>query len=133
MANLVTVEANAILAASSGQAPYVAPVPPIMVALVTVMGTATAPGTEVVNTTTPVSQYARQSITFAPPSSGSIASSNALTFLNMPPLTIVGVDEFDSATPTPIRRWFGALSTPKSVNAGDTFSISIGSYSKAMS
>lgn len=132
MANLVTTEANNILAASSGQAPYVAPVPPIMVALVTVMGTGTTPGTEVVNTVTPASQYARQAITFAAPSAGSIASNIALTFVNMPATTIVGVDEFDSAT-TPIRRWFGPLSTTKSVNAGDTFSVSIGSYSKSMS
>lgn len=132
MANLVQVEAGNILAASSGQAAYVAPVPPVLVSLVTVMGTATAPGTEVVNTTTPASQYARQPITFAAPSAGSIASSNALTFVNMPAGTIVGVDEWDSAT-TPIRRWFGALSTSKSVNAGDTFSISIGSYSKSVS
>jgi hypothetical protein len=130
MANLVTVEANAILAASSGQAVYVAPVMPVVVSLVTIMGTATAPGTEVVNTGG--SQYARQAITFAAPNAGSIASSNALTFVNMPATTIVGVDEFDSAT-TPIRRWFGPLSTTKSVNAGDTFSVSIGSYSKAMS
>lgn len=133
MANLVTTEANNILAASSGQASYVAPIPPIMVALVTVMGTATAPGTEVVNTVTPASQYARQAITFGAPNAGGIASSNALTFVNCPPVTIVGVDEYDSATPTPVRRWFGPLSTPKSVNAGDTFSISIGSYSKGMS
>jgi hypothetical protein len=132
MANLVTTEANNILAASSGQAPYVAPVLPVVVSLVTVMGTASAPGTEVVNTTTPASQYARQTVTFAAPGAGSIASNNALTFVNMPAATIVGVDEFDSAS-TPIRRWFGPLSTTKSVNAGDTFSVSIGSYSKSMS
>lgn len=132
MANLVTTEAGNLLAASSGQAAYVPPTPPVVVALVTVMGTATAPGTEVVNTTTPASQYARQPITFAPPSAGGIASSNALTYLNMPATTVVGVDEWDSAAP-PVRRWFGPLSTPKSVNAGDTFSVSIGSYSKGMS
>ena len=130
MANLVTVEANAILAASSGQAAYVAPTGNIMVALVTVLGTATAAGTEVVNSGG--STYARQQITFAAPSAGSIASSNALTYANMPAATIVGVDEYDSAA-TPVRRWFGSLSTTKSVNLGDTFSISIGSYSKSMS
>jgi hypothetical protein len=132
MANLVTTEAGNILAASSGQASYIAPVLPVQVALVTAMGTASTPGTEVVNTTTPASQYARQNITFAAPNAGSIASSNALTFVNCPAATIVGIDEFDSAAP-PVRRWFGPLSTTKSVNAGDTFSISIGSYSKSMS
>ena len=118
------------MAASSGQASYVAVVPPVLVALVTVMGTATAAGTEVVNSGG--SQYARQQITFGAPAGGTIASSNALTYVNMPATTIVGVDEFDSAA-TPVRRWFGPLSTIKSVNAGDTFSVSIGSYSKSMS
>ena len=65
MANLVTVEANAILAASSGQAAYTAPTAPIKVALVTTTGTATAAGTEVVNAGG--STYARQTITFAAP------------------------------------------------------------------
>jgi hypothetical protein len=130
MANLVTTEANNILAASSGQAAYVAPIGNIMVALVTSLGTALQAGAEVTNTGG--SQYARQQITFAAPNAGSIASSNALTYANMPAVTVVGVDEYDSA-PTPVRRWTGSLSTTKSVNAGDTFSISIGSYSKSMS
>jgi hypothetical protein len=132
MANLVSTEAANILAASSGQANYVAPILPIQVALVTAMGTSTSPGTELVNTTTPASAYARQTVTFAAPAAGSIASNVALTFVNCPPATIVGVDEWDSASP-PIRRWFGPLSTTTSVNAGDTFSISTGSYSKSMS
>lgn len=102
-----------------------------MVALVVAMGTASAAGQEVANTGG--SQYARQPITFAPPASGVIASGVALTYVNMPAVTIVGVDEFDSATPTPIRRWFGALSTTKSVNAGDSFSVSVGSYTKSLS
>jgi hypothetical protein len=130
MANLVSTEANAILAASSGQAPYVAPTAPVQVALVTAMGTASAAGTEVVNSGG--STYARQPITFAAPGAGVIASNVALTFAGMPAGVIVGVDEFDSAA-TPVRRWFGALSTPQTVNAGDTFSISTGSYSKALS
>ena len=131
MSNLVATESNNLLAASSGQAAYVAVVPPVLVALVTAMGTATAPGTEVVNSGG--SQYARQQITFAAPSAGTIASSVALTYVNMPSATIVGVDEFDSAVPTPVRRWFGALSTIKSTNQGDTFTVSVGSYSKVMS
>jgi hypothetical protein len=130
VANLVSTEANALVAASSGQAPYVAPVAPVVVALVTALGTSTTAGTEVGNSGP--SQYARQPITFAAPSGGVIASNIALTYVNMPAATIVGVDEWDSAT-TPVRRWFGALSTVKSVNAGDTFSISTGSYSKSLS
>jgi len=128
MANLVTTEANNILAASSGQAPYVAPVPPIQVALVTATGTATAAGTEVVG-----GGYVRQTITFAAPAGGSISSNVAVTFVNLPACTITGIDEYDSATPTPVRRWFGNLSSPKTINAGDTFSISTGSFTKQLS
>lgn len=130
MANLVTVEANAVLNASSGQAPYVAPTTPIKVALVTATGTATAPGSEVVNAGG--SAYARQNITFAAASGGSISSSAALTYTNMPACTVTGVDEYDSAA-TPVRRWFGNLSASKTCNLGDTFSIASGSYTKTLS
>jgi hypothetical protein len=127
MANLVTVEANAILAASSGQATYVAAVTPIKVALMTANSTATGLGTEVSG-----GSYSRQTITFAAPSGGSISSNIVLNYTSMPACTVTGVDEWDSAG-TPIRRWFGALSASKTVNAGDTFSIASGSYTKTLS
>jgi hypothetical protein len=127
MANLVQVEANALLAASSGQAAYTAPTAPLKVALVTATGTATAPGTEVAG-----GSYARQTITFGAPSAGAIANNIALNYASMPACTVTGVDEYDSAG-TPVRRWFGALSASKVVNSGDTFSIAIGSYTKTLS
>lgn len=127
MANLVTVEANACLAASSGQATYTNPTAPIKVALVTTTGTATTAGTEVSG-----GSYARQTITFAAPSGGSISSNVALTYTNMPACTVTGVDEYDSLG-TPVRRWFGNLSASKTCNAGDTFSIASGSYTKTLS
>lgn len=127
MANLVTVEANALLNASSGQAAYTAPTTPIKVALVTATGTATTAGTEATG-----GSYARQTITFAAASGGSISSNVALTYTNMPAATITGVDEWDS-TGTPVRRWFGALTASKTTNAGDTFTIASGSYTKTLS
>ena len=129
MANLVTVEANALLAGSSGQAAYTAPTGNIMVALnvTPTPSTATAQGTECSG-----GSYARQHITFSAPSGGSITSNLALTYSTMPACTVTGVDEFDSAG-TPVRRWFGALSASKTVNAGDTFSIAAGSYTKTLS
>jgi hypothetical protein len=127
MANLVQVEANSILNASSGQAAYPAVVAPIKVALVTATGTAAAPGTEVTG-----GSYSRQTITFAAAAAGSIASNVALNYTVMPACTVTGVDEYDSAG-TPVRRWFGALSASKTVNAGDTFSIASGSYTKTLS
>lgn len=127
MANLVTVEANAILEASSGKTAYPNPTSPVKVALVTVTGTASTAGTEVTG-----GSYARQTITFAAAAAGSIASNVALTYTNMPAATVTGVDEYDSAA-TPVRRWFGALTASKTTNAGDTFTIASGSYSKTLS
>jgi hypothetical protein len=129
MANLVTTEANNILAASSGQAAFAAVSGALgtqRVALVTATGTAAAAGTEVAG-----GSYARQQITFAAPSAGSIASNVALTYTSMPACTVTGVDEYDANNTT--RRWFGALSASKTVNAGDTFSIASGSYTKTLS
>ncbi len=127
MGALVSVEADALLAASSGEAAYVAPTTPIKVALVTVIGTATAAGTEVVG-----GSYARQTVTMAVPSGEAIASNVALTYTSMPAVTVVGVDEYDSAA-TPVRRWWGLLAASKTTNAGDTFSIASGSYTKTLS
>lgn len=127
MGNLVTVEANAILDASSGEATYVNPTTPIKVALDTVTGSATAAGTEVTG-----GSYARQSITFAAASAESITSNVALTYSSMPACTVTGVDEYDSAG-TPVRRWWGNLAASKTVNSGDTFSIASGSYTKTLS
>lgn len=130
MANLVAVEAGALLAVSSGQAAYTAPTTPMKVALVSTTGTATAAGTEISG-----GSYGRQTITFAAPvttsSPATITSNVALTYTNMPAVTVTGVDEFDSAG-TPIRRWFGALSASKTTNAGDTLTIASGSYSKTL-
>lgn len=127
MSNVVTVEANAILEASSGKTAYPNPTSPVKVALVTATGSASAAGTEVTG-----GSYARQTITFAAASAGSIASNVAQTYTNMPAATVTGVDEYDSAA-TPIRRWFGNLSTPKTTNAGDTLTIASGSYTKTLS
>lgn len=129
MANLVTTEANNILNATSGQATFTAVsggVGTQKVALVTTTGTAAAAGTEVTG-----GSYARQTITFAAASAGSIASNLALNYTSMPACTVTGVDEYDANGTT--RRWFGNLSASKTVNAGDTFSIASGSYTKTLS
>jgi hypothetical protein len=129
MANLVQVEANAILNVSSGQSAYTAPTAPVKVALVSVIGTAAAAGTEVTGGPGP---YARQSITFSAAAAGSITNSAPLNFTGMPAITVVGVDEWDSAG-TPVRRWFGALTANKTTNSGDTLTIAASSYTKTLS
>lgn len=92
----------------------------------TTPSTATAAGSEVSG-----QGYTRKPIQFNAPSGGSITSSNTLTYVNMPACTVGGVDEYDANGTT--RRWFGLLSTNKTCNAGDTFSINAGSYTKNLS
>lgn len=128
MANLTTAEANAILNASSGQAVYTNPTTPIKVSLnnLTTAPTTLTPGSEISG-----GSYARQTITFNLASSNSISSSVAITYTNMPATTVHSVDEWDSSG-TPVRRWFGLLTSDKVVNAGDTFTIAAGSYTKTL-
>lgn len=130
MSNLVQAEAHAILEASSGKTTYTNPTTPIKIRLTTTSPTATAAGTEVTNSGG--STYSSQTITFASAASNAIASNVALTYNNMPAATIVGVDEYDSAG-TPIRRWFGNLTSSKTTNLGDTLTIGSGSYTKNLS
>jgi hypothetical protein len=43
------------------------------------------------------------------------------------PITIVGIELWDSTGGTPIRRWFGALTASKTVNSGDTVTFAASS------
>lgn len=121
MAALVQTEANRLLDASFGTATYVAPTAPLKLALVTVIGTNTTAGTEVVG-----GSYARQTIAMGAASAGSNSNSGVINFTNMPVATVVGVDVYDSAG-TPRREWFGALTTNRTTAAGDTLSFAIAS------
>lgn len=135
MSNIVTVEANALLASSVTGAAYTAATKPINLALVTVIGTATTAGTEVTG-----GSYARQALVtsgttvFGTASAGSITNSvSAVSFTGMPgPITIVGIEIWDT-TGTPVRRWFGLLSASKSVNSGDTVTFALSSLTISLS
>ena len=70
--------------------------------------------------------YARQTISFAAASSGSITTSADLTFTLMPACTVVGVDIYDS-NGSPIRVAWASLAANKTVGAGDTLVIPTGS------
>lgn len=126
MAALVQVEANKLLDSSMAAVAYTAGTTPINVALITstTPSTATAAGSEVSG-----GSYARQSTAsaWAAAASGSKATNAALTWTNMPVTnTTAGVELWDSAG-TPIRRWYGLLTTAKTTNSGDTFTIASGS------
>lgn len=205
MGNIVTVEANAILASSVAGTAYPLATKPITLALLTVIGDATTKGTEVVNTGG--STYGRYDTTTATiwgsASAGSITNSaGTATFNVMPACTIVAIELWDSVVRTvgdgvttnlsttitsataaftsadvgmkvsgsadiptnttiasitngttavmsaaatashtaqtfnivtPVRRWFGALSASKTVNAGDTVTFATSSISITLS
>lgn len=140
MGNLVTVEANALLASSVTGASYTAATLPVNLALVTVIGTATTAGTEVSG-----GSYARQNTTsttiWGTPSGGTITNSatpGVVSFTGMPACTIVGIELWDSHAGTPVRRWWGVLGTSgspvtKTVNLGDTVTFAQSSLSISLS
>jgi hypothetical protein len=127
MAALNQAHANNVIDASLGTAAFTATTAPLKCRLMTANGTATAAGTEVTG-----GSYASITVTFAAAATGSAASNVTLNFTLMPACTVVGVELWDSAG-TPVRKWFGALSANKTVNAGDTFQIASGSLTAALS
>ena len=127
MANIVQVEANNMLNGSLGTGTaFSAPTTPMKLALDTANGTATAAGTEVTG-----GSYARQTITFSAASAGATSNSAQINFTSMPAATVTGVEIYDSAG-TPVRKWFGALTTSKTTSAGDTISFSVSSVSATL-
>lgn len=98
------------------------PVFPLMVRLMTTMGTEAANGTEVTG-----GSYAPQSATF-PAASGNPASTSNDTLIrydNMPAVTVNGFEIWDSAT-TPIRWRTQAFGTAVTFNAGDPAEFAVG-------
>lgn len=106
---------------------------PIRCRLMTANGGPTSSGTELVSSGGYSGGASAPSVTFAPAASGQSASSTAVTINNMPAATIVGVELWDSDTLAPKRLWYGALTTSKTTNAGDTFTIAAGSLTAALS
>jgi len=132
MAALVAVHANNILDASLGTTTFVATVTPVKCRLMTAIGSATAAGTELATGGSYVAGTGLSPVTMASAAGESAATSVALTQTNMPAATITAVELWDSAA-TQLRKWFGALSANKTTNAGDTFTIAIGSLTAALS
>jgi hypothetical protein len=118
--------AHNIIDASLGTTTFVATTTPLKCRLMTTNGSGTSNGTEVTG-----GSYASQTVTFASASAGAAASNATLNFTGMPAVTVVGVELWDSAG-TPVRKWYGALTTSKTTNAGDTFQIASGSLTAAL-
>lgn len=131
MGALSQAHSNNLLDGSLGTATFVATTTPLRCRLMTVIGSATANGTELTTGGSYVALTGLSPATMAAASGGSAASSVALTQTNMPATTIVAIELWDSAG-TPIRKWWGALTANKTTNSGDTFTIAIGALTAAM-
>lgn len=111
---------NSVLDLITGVATAAPVTSPLKCALVTVIGTDSAAGTEVTG-----GSYARQTITFSAASGGTATNSNALTFSTMPACTVVGFEIYDSAA-TPKRIIPISATASRTVLAGDTVTIAAG-------
>lgn len=132
MGNLVQAEAKGLLHTSllTATDTYTAPTGPMNLALIVTGGTAsteTTAGTEASG-----SGYARQTISFGATTwdstnkAAQTANTNAISFTNMPAGTIHQIEIWDSTPTTPVRRWWGNLTTDKTLGAGDTISFAVG-------
>lgn len=95
----------------------------VYVALFTVTPGEAAGGTEVTG-----GSYARQAATFGAASSGSTTNSTNIDFAGMPAATTVAIGIFDASTSGNMLL-YGALTTNKTTDAGDTLRIATGSLS----
>ena len=135
MANIDQAHANSMICWSVGNNGAGAPVNTtgaLHFRCMTTNGTWTLNGTELPTGGGYVAGTGITPVTFSAVSAGGVANSAALTQTNMPATTIVGGELWDSSG-TPHRLWFGALSANKVVNAGDTFTVAIGSLTMGIS
>jgi hypothetical protein len=116
---------------------FLAPTSPLKLQLDTTVGSETTDGTQLAASGGYVTGGATMgSNPFSTPtySAGAASNSNAntVTWTNMPAAMINGIEIWDSAA-TPLRWWWGALTTVETTNSGDTLSFAIGSIVPSMS
>mgnify|MGYP003642635393 FL=1 len=95
--------------------------------LMTANGSDASAGTEVTG-----GSYVAQTIAFTTASSGAIENSGAISFTGMPAVTVVGIEIYDSAG-SPKRLLYGALTSPRTVTAGDTVQFASGAIDITLS
>lgn len=99
---------------------------PLRLRQMTVNGTATSNGTEVVTGGGYTSGTGAPTIAFGAAASGQTSNTGAVSITNYPRAeTVVGVEVWDS-NGTPARKWWGALASSKTMASGDTLSYAIG-------
>ncbi|MEU9333145.1 hypothetical protein AB0D49_08265 [Streptomyces sp. NPDC048290] len=124
--NLTNTAENLMLDWINGVGTPTRPTTPLKVALVTVNGTDTTAGTEATG-----GSYARQNLAVAAAVGGATSNSADLSFTGMPAATVVGVEVWDSAG-GPVRLWYGPLSVPRTVDAGDELRLTAGSLTLSL-
>lgn len=70
--------------------------------------------------------YARQGVTFIAPTDGATSNDAAISWTNMPAVTVAWAAVMDTASGAGRVLFFGAVSPSKTLNAGDTFTINAG-------
>jgi len=124
--NLPDIIENQLLDALVGTSTY-SVTGAIKLRLMTANGSDASAGTEVTG-----GSYAAQTITFGAASSGAIENSGAISFTGMPAATVVGIEIYDSAG-SPKRLLYGALTTSRTVTAGDTVQFASGAIDITLS
>lgn len=92
----------------------------------TTTGSDASPGTEVSG-----GSYARKPITFGTVASGSVSNSSDITYTGMPAVIVQAGSIYDAATGG-TRLWYGNLTASKTLNSGDTFTVSAGSLTLSL-
>jgi hypothetical protein len=124
--NLPDVIENQLLDALFGNASF-SVTGDIKLALMTANGDDASAGTEVTG-----GSYARQTIVFDTASGGATDNTAAISFTDMPAVTVVGIEIYDSAG-SPKRLMYGPLTVSRTVTAGDTVQFAIGAIDVTLS
>lgn len=106
--------------------PYTAP-GNVYLALFTTAPTSSGGGTEVVG-----GSYTRAQLTFTAASGGATSNANQVQIIGMPSVTVVGLAVMSASTGGTML-FYGNLLTPKTTNAGDTFTVQANSLNIALS
>jgi len=97
-----------------------APTPPFKLRLMIANGSAASAGTEVTG-----GSYTPQTIAFTSASNAQAENTSEIVFSDMPAVSVVGLEVWDSAG-TPERLWWGPLNETRNVPAGGTLRFAAG-------